>query len=611
MKKHCVLRMNSVYKRLASLFLVCSLIPLFAMACIAYVNFYHEAKENTIAMFEAAGEQTMIAVRNRMEQIETLSNTITLYMYRLSTTPTDPLLPYLDNYSSAKTGIDSNTSSFKALETTVFLPEDRLLSSGGNRIDILPLDALPDYNCTQKDLLAQEDISFWRFTKGQIFANAFSSKPYDVLTFWSVSRDLKQQHINYAYAIHLSTEEFSSMLQSNELLGKNSRILMADGTVIAATDAQSIGEKMDVSFYDAEADDLQVQQSDGVLRVLHSTDALPMILYTEIPLSYIISQSSRPAQYILGMALAMFAVTILCSLLASKGFTRRIDRLSETIERTQATSDRSALDGLAEMRAKPAEKKDEIDRLADTYSTMLLQNDRMQEERIQMIQHEEKLKYQLLQAEINPHFLFNALNVISVCIAAGEISSAQEMISDLSQFYKLILRTVQDEITIRQEMHMTDLYLRMMKLSVHSPLTWSIRMEDGVENFMIRKFVFQPLVENAVVHGVACNDQALHIEITGEYTDSGVIFRVSDNGIGIPWDKLVQLREALARDKIETKQHYGLVNVNHRLKPYYLEQTDMQIDSEVGRGTSLCFCIQQIYATDEKGPTEDEKCIYR
>ena len=147
-----------------------------------------------------------------------------------------------------------------------------------------------------------------------------------------------------------------------------------------------------------------------------------------------------------------------------------------------------------------------------------------------------------LQAQINPHFLYNILGSIKTCISLDRLKTADEMITDLTRFYRLTLRKSGDLIAIRDELEIARLYLEMEKLCHGDSLSWEIRAEDGIQNFLICRFTLQPFLENSIQHGISRQTPCVHISLDVSYGDDTVIITITDNGAGIAPRQLEDLR---------------------------------------------------------------------
>ena len=128
---------------------------------------------------------------------------------------------------------------------------------------------------------------------------------------------------------------------------------------------------------------------------------------------------------------------------------------------------------------------DEIDRLGITFEDMQHTIAGNLKSIVNLSVNEERLKYQLLQSQINPHFLYNILGSIRTCQSLGKLDIADQMIANLTAFYRLTLRKSKELIPIKDELEIARLYLEMEKLCHKDNLDWEIEAEDGIENFLI------------------------------------------------------------------------------------------------------------------------------
>ncbi|MFQ7499305.1 MAG: sensor histidine kinase, partial [Blautia coccoides] len=213
---------------------------------------------------------------------------------------------------------------------------------------------------------------------------------------------------------------------------------------------------------------------------------------------------------------------------------------------------------------------------------------------------EERLKYQLLQSQINPHFLYNILGSVKTCISLERLDTAQEMITDLTRFYRLTLRKSGDLITIKDELEIARLYLEMEKLCHKDSLSWEIRAEDGIQNFLICRFTLQPFLENSIQHGISRQTPCVHILLDVSYGDDTVIITIKDNGAGIAPRQLEELRATLKNKTVDYQKHFGIGNVNKRLSSPSFGSGTVQVESRLNEGTEIVITFEQMEESDEE-----------
>jgi signal transduction histidine kinase len=201
------------------------------------------------------------------------------------------------------------------------------------------------------------------------------------------------------------------------------------------------------------------------------------------------------------------------------------------------------------------------------------------------VQHALNSEMAFLQAQIKPHFLYNALNtIISFCWTDGE--KAGELILELSNYLRssFEFNNMDKFIYIEKEIEFIESYLAIEKARFEEKLNCHFDFEEQDLNFMIPTLLLQPIVENAIKHGVLQNENGGDINITIRHKDEFIILKVMDNGVGIPKEKLL----SIISDEGENTR-VGIKNINKRMKRIYGYGID--IESEVGKGTVVTIKI--------------------
>lgn len=204
----------------------------------------------------------------------------------------------------------------------------------------------------------------------------------------------------------------------------------------------------------------------------------------------------------------------------------------------------------------------------------------------QMTELAAKAELKALRAQINPHFLFNALNtIVSLCRTNPE--EARGLIIELSDFFRRSLKTSRDFVTLKEELDHVDSYLTLEKARFGPRLTIVKNVDDEVLNSLIPTFTIQPLVENAVKHGLLAKEEGGTVSITARRVGGHIAIAIADDGAGIPRAILKQVLVS----GFGKGAGVGLSNVNERLKNIYGPKHSLDIDSEEGQGTTVRLII--------------------
>ena len=266
-------------------------------------------------------------------------------------------------------------------------------------------------------------------------------------------------------------------------------------------------------------------------------------------------------------------------------FVRRpIDRLEEvTAKLAEGTLDaRLTETEVAELRNLTVQVNTMADRLED-----MMEKSHKDERNLR------KAELRMLQAQINPHFLYNTLDAIIWKAEAGEKDEVIQLTSALSNFFRISLSSGADWIPIRQERKHIEGYLTIQQTRYRDIMRYEIDIPDEIGEYYILKLLLQPLVENALYHGIKIKRGGGTIRVVGRVVDDMLEFSVTDTGTGMTPEQLEMLNERMKAGQptvSEGSGGFGLVNVNLRLRLYYNQAEGLQIMSDE-TGTTVSFRV--------------------
>lgn len=206
------------------------------------------------------------------------------------------------------------------------------------------------------------------------------------------------------------------------------------------------------------------------------------------------------------------------------------------------------------------------------------------------------MELKLLQAQINPHFLYNTLDAIIWLAEANQTQQVVNMVSSLSNFFRTTLSKGKDYISVREEEAHIQSYLEIQHFRYRDILEYHIQIPEELYQYQILKLSLQPLVENALYHGIKNKRGLGHILVSAKEVDGNLIFTVKDNGIGMKEEKLSEIKkrihEKLADDS--SPSGFGLFNVQQRICLNYGSGYGLEIESEYGEGTEVKLSIPAV-----------------
>ena len=205
-----------------------------------------------------------------------------------------------------------------------------------------------------------------------------------------------------------------------------------------------------------------------------------------------------------------------------------------------------------------------------------------------------KAEFELLQAQINPHFLYNTLDAIIWLAEAGEQKRVVSMVRNLSDFFRTSLNRGKDKNSIKEELLHVRSYLEIQKVRYQDILSYEIDVPEELNRYSIPKITIQPLVENALYHGIKNKRGMGHILIQGIMKEDCYEIIVKDDGIGISRDRLIQVQNGIKNKVLTGKDFFGLYNVNERIRLNFGEGYGIQINSIAGEETTVKIILPYV-----------------
>ena len=241
-----------------------------------------------------------------------------------------------------------------------------------------------------------------------------------------------------------------------------------------------------------------------------------------------------------------------------------------------------------------ADSEDEVAELAVSFNKMAgsMQSliDKVKEDERKM----RKADLRLLQEQIQPHFLYNTLDTIVWLIESNEPDEAVTMVVTLSDFFREILSKGKEFISIKEEEKHISSYLQIQEMRYRDILEYDIQLDQVIYKYQILKLTLQPVVENALYHGIKYKRAKGCIHIHGEKEGDIIRLTVRDDGVGMDEEELEQLRKQIEKPCQETEKGFGLANVNERIHMYFGPEYGMKIQSQKGKGTTVEIVIPAI-----------------
>ena len=294
----------------------------------------------------------------------------------------------------------------------------------------------------------------------------------------------------------------------------------------------------------------------------------------------------------LWIAVLALVLALLFSVRLSVSVAEPIRKLTQTMQRVE--------DGDLHVRCSVSSRT-ELGQLSDSFNHMIAKTADLMDERLRIEEQKRKSEWKALQAQIQPHFLYNTLDSIIWMSHAGRNEEVVEMTSALALLLRSSIGDGSDTNTLKKEIAHVRSYLTIQKMRYNEKLRYEIDLDPQTEDCLLPKLILQPLVENAIYHGIKVKQQGGTVRIESLLEEDRLLITVEDDGVGMTPEQLATILEKKEADGESSK--IGVCNVNERLQLFFGSEAAMKYYSEPGKRTMVMLVLPIVR---EKGDADAE-----
>lgn len=290
-------------------------------------------------------------------------------------------------------------------------------------------------------------------------------------------------------------------------------------------------------------------------------------------------------QLYLFAAAMLLLLALLLAILFAEAITRPITQLKTSMKKVEKGDFEEAI--------VIVDSDNEIGELSNSFNSMAARIRQLIEQNRYEQEQKRRSELKALRSQINPHFLYNTLDSIIWMSEGGKTEEVVRMTSALARLLRQSISNDNERIPIEKEVEYVKSYLTIQQMRYKDKLEYEIQVEPAIRNELIINLILQPLVENAIYHGIKYKGTKGMIQITGYKEENNIILKVTDNGIGMSEEALADI---LKRSKAkEGSNGVGVYNVHTRIQLYYGEAYGLQFASVQGKGTEVTIVIPLDY----------------
>lgn len=360
------------------------------------------------------------------------------------------------------------------------------------------------------------------------------------------------------------------------ILDRNGRIISARNKANLYRDFK---EATSISVTDSTQENASFIQGSGSSRMLvsiHRFEPLQWSIVSVIPVDEITVERKEINRLTLRVGVLCLLFGFAASFLLSRSITRPILQLSKTIRAIRT----------GQLRARSSyQSTDEIGYLSDGFNNLMDRIETLMAENVEEQRTKAEIEFKLLQSQVKPHFLYNTVETIISLVKLNMKKEAIAAAKYMADFYKISLSKGNDIISVREEMQLTESYLQIQQLRYVEYMEFRMDIDEEIMACPIPKLTLQPIVENAIYHGLKRRAEKGILRITGYRRGAEVRIEIFDNGTGMEDSKIkgLLMQAAGSRESVS----FGAKSVHNRIRMLYGDQYGLEVDSIVGSYTKV------------------------
>ncbi len=587
---------SSLQIKLLTMFIILTCIPLIAVGLISYQKSFKTVFENSkaAAMLSAAQlardlDTQFIATRSLLEISK---NSQVLHF----------LFSQEDTYEDAKQilrTMDSYRQTYQ-YDSVLNITMVNLYGRGiSERKGLFQLEKNPLRNPHLTHLTNNPDEVFIIPPSEASALDRIDGFQYNTTNVISIMAAIKQQitHEVIGFIVIDVDDKIVKQFCDNVMIGKTGFYFVVDSsgkpifTPSSLKDPAKLPSSSNLSSIMTGSDSNYVDSAEGKPKFVYAapSNVTGWKIIGYVPLQEIVEEANSIRQLIIITVVLSFIFAVSLHFFISYRLTHPLHLLKSKMQ--------LAASGYLEAKVIP-KGNDEIALLGNSFNSMLSKIRELLEQSIKEQEEIKKAELRALQAQINPHFLYNTLDSIVWMAEAGKNAQVIQLVQSLSKLFRISLSKGRDWIIIHKEIEHVQSYLVIQQMRYRDILDYEINIDENLNPYPILKMTLQPIVENALYHGLKNKRRKGLIRITGQIEDNeNIVLVVEDDGIGMSPEKLEQIRQYVTNKQLpeqtgnEVSGGFGLHNVQQRIKLYYGDKYGVSIDSIQNEGTKVSIRI--------------------
>lgn len=415
-----------------------------------------------------------------------------------------------------------------------------------------------------------------KFYLGNYEIENYDDCAYMIRRSWLVNRKFETCYL----AVYYPSEIYSGLLSESITVDDSVSYIINEREAVIATTNEALSGLYHLDYYDIQAllmasNSFVRQDVSGgsVYAAFYYIEETRWFVVTVLPERPLLHMANRTFIQFVIICIVSLVLSILVAIVIAHSMTRRISKLSKQM---------SSVEEGAPVPMKEPRTRDEVGKLISSYNYMTREiNDLMQQQK-KTAEELRLAEFQSLQAQINPHFLYNTMDMIHWMSLQGRNEEVSEVVQNLSRFYKLTLSRKRDLSSIENELEHAQVYLQLMNMRYDDKIDLVVDVPNELLQYRIPKLTFQPILENSILHGILEKEEKSGTIVLTAWEEEGdIVILISDDGVGMTEDEIARiLSENVSHERKGSS--IAIYNIHNRLRLLYGEPYGLTYQSNGG-----------------------------
>jgi two-component system sensor histidine kinase YesM len=584
----------SIRNKIIGIYLLLILIP----ASVLMIYFCQRSAMLVERDFETSALQSLTQadadITFRFDNVQNISDILfvnTAMEDYLSRANEESPVTYVDDYDNIDQirNLVQNIPESTEISVRVFAKDKTIFDS--ERDIIYPFSAIEQQSWYSK-VLAKEGGIYWKSSYSEKF---YGGNTGLVISCQRILRDPNNvDEIKGVFSIDLPEKVLYESISNINIVKKSDLMIVdEDGRIVSCYDKSKVG-----SAIPAAIKAIVLNTGKQSTTKIGADPNSSIVIVKKIALSgwYIVAQApvggitSKSSVLTSRTGIILIMMTLLIFMLAI--FLIFASLLENMAKRVREVTGRIKEVGIESIDDSQITMQRDINRLEGSVNKMILTVRNLMQEAYQSKLNEQEARFKALQAQINPHFLYNTLDTIKWMQLCNQPEHSVDMLNSLSKYYRLSLNKGRDIVGVADELELANVYIKIQLARYQNNFEVKTFIDEAVGQYDMPKLTLQPIIENALVHGIQMREEkGGELTLTAKKQGEDILFIVTDDGVGM--DE-AQLTKVLTAGEQNDGSCYGLYNVNNRLKLFSGPEYGISITSCRGKGTVVTVKIKAI-----------------